>query len=204
MARKRKPKATTKARSVKQSVRDRYARAREDAQLTGLIATTPEGALRPERVSPSAQGTQSLPALDRQAIRNGWEVPANLKPVVVDRLLEPFLTQETRVDEEGREVAVPPDRYLLKENAKALLQADQRQWERDHPEEAGKAAGAGTTQVNLIGDLAELLKRAEEQRRIKLVKAVEDGDEPNDGIDGAGAEAEAAANVHVLRESGAG
>ncbi len=43
---------------------------------------------------------------------------------------------------------------------------DKQQWERDNPEEAGKAAGGGDTNVQVV-ELSELLKRAKEQREVK-------------------------------------
>ena len=75
MARKRKSTPTTKRRSAKQTAKDRYAHAREDAQLLGLIPTPPEEALKSERVDPSTQGAQPLPALICDAMRKGWAGP---------------------------------------------------------------------------------------------------------------------------------
>jgi hypothetical protein len=83
---KKKSKPSGAERSKVQSVKDRYAHAREDAQLTGLIPTTPEEALRPERVSPSSQSTQKFPGLIGMAIRHGWAVPDDRKPGYVDEL----------------------------------------------------------------------------------------------------------------------
>ena len=91
MARKRKSKPTTSAggdsRGHRQRVKDRYAHAREDAQLGGLIPTTPEEALRPERVDPSVQTEQRFPALVGQALRHGWAVPDEKKPGLVDEMV---------------------------------------------------------------------------------------------------------------------
>lgn len=109
---------------------------REEAQLQGIIQVSPEGAVRNERVDPLTQSTQEIPSLDRAAVVRGWAVPEEKKQLVVAKLLEPFSSEEA-------------DPYLLKENAKVLVQADQRQYERDHPEEAGKARGAvNVTQQN--------------------------------------------------------
>ncbi len=157
-------------RKAKQKLKEKYARVREDAQLGGVIATTPEGAVRPEAVDPASQGEQSLPSLDRGAVRNGWEVPEGVKHKVIERLAEPFFEEGRKVvAKDGTVLTLPPDRQLLKENAKVLVLADQRQYERDHPEAAGKAkGGGGTTEVNVnlvMTNLDELLRKVEERRR---------------------------------------
>lgn len=157
---------TSKGRNKRQKLKSRYSKAREDAQLHGLIETTPEEALKDERVPPSVQGEQKIPGLDRDAVRKGWEVPEEVKVKVIERLSEPFFeANRVVVTREGKEVVVPPDRNLLKENAKVLVLADQRQWERDNPRESGLSKGASqTTHVNvLMADLAELFRRADEQ-----------------------------------------
>jgi hypothetical protein len=69
---------TSKARRKRQQLKRRYARLREDCQLEGIIETTPEGALRPERVDPASQddGAPALTAaLVVKALREGWAVP---------------------------------------------------------------------------------------------------------------------------------
>lgn len=171
MARKRKSKPTSKQRSGKQRVKDRYAHAREDAQLAGLIPTTPEEALKSERVDPALQGEQQLPGLVRQALREDWSVPDAAKPRIVGALLEPFFGGDVVLDKDGNQIVVAPDRNLLKENAKVLGTLDQRQWERDHPVEAGKAKGA----INVSQTVAvavnplELYKRALEEVEVDEV-----------------------------------
>jgi len=85
---KKKSKPSGAERNKVQGVKDRYAHAREDAQLTGLIPTTPEEALTPERVDPSSQSEQRFPALIGRAIRQGWAVPDERKPGYVDELAE--------------------------------------------------------------------------------------------------------------------
>jgi len=146
-------KPTTKQRSAKQKLKDRYAHAREDAQLAGLIPTSPEEALKSERVAPNGQGEQAIPSLDRQAITKGWAVPEEKKQLVIKRLLEPFEEEGTVVlTKDGEPITLPPDRDLLQKNAKVLIVADQKQFERDHPEEAGKANGSTNVgvQVNIV------------------------------------------------------
>src|SRR4051812_6658115 len=85
---------TSKARRRRQKLKRRYARLREDAQLAGIIPTTPEGAVQDERVDPRTQGCQQLPALVRQALREGWNVPDTAEPRIVDELLQPFYDPE--------------------------------------------------------------------------------------------------------------
>lgn len=131
---------TTKGRNQRQKLKKNYAKMREEAQLTGVIPTVPEGAVRDERVDPRAQSEQKIPSLDRQAVVKGWSVPEETKRMVVERLAEPFF----EVDPDKI------DRYLLKENAKVLVLADQRQYERDNPEEAGKAKGSTNVNVALV------------------------------------------------------
>ncbi len=110
-----------KKRRKQQSTRDRYAHAREDAQLQGLIPTTPEEALTPERVPGSAQGNQPLPELIAEAIRRGWNVPSGMKPHMVDELVQIVLSAD-----------MPAKAKIASFNA--LRMADESQWERDHPE----------------------------------------------------------------------
>ena len=170
MARKRASKPTTKRRSDKQRTKDRYAHAREDAQLKGLIPTTPEDALKSERVDPSSQDEQKFPGLDRMAIRNdgkGWSVPEHIKRKVIETSAEVLFEKRTVTSPvTGETVEIPPDRFVQMQAAKTLMQADKQQWERDNPEEAGKAAGGGDTNVQVV-ELSELLKRAKEQREVK-------------------------------------
>lgn len=128
---KRKSKPTGKARARKQRTKDRYAHAREDAQLEGLIPTTPEEALKDERVDPAAQGDAPQPALVGEAIRRGWAVPDGLKPHLVDELVGIIMDPAARTKDK---VAA----------FNALRGADRSQWEQDNPVDAGKAKGAST------------------------------------------------------------
>src|SRR5215472_17399868 len=59
-----------KKRKRRQRCKERYAKAREDAQLSGIIPTVPEGAVRNE-VAPVAPDPP-LPHLVRKAIKNNW------------------------------------------------------------------------------------------------------------------------------------
>ncbi len=146
---KRKSKPTTKARSRKQNTRDRYAHAREDAQLEGLIETTPEEALRSERVDPSTQGEQNLTSLVRVAVRKGWQVPEEKKPVLVDEMVAVMEDEE--------------ESSLTKVfTFNALVKADHLQWERDNPVESGKSKGG--VQVRQEIDLKQLFQQVDRQR----------------------------------------
>lgn len=140
---------TNKKRQKRQKLKGLYSKLREEAQLHGLIATTPEGAVRQEVVDPLTQESQKMLPLERRAIRNGWEVPEEEKHAVVDRLLQEVKNPEAS----ALEVAV---------NAKALLLGDQKQYERDHPDEAGRAKGKTEVNVAVVDPFA-LYKRALEE-----------------------------------------
>ena len=129
-------KPTSKSRSKKQSTKSRYARAREDAQLEGLIPTTPEGALKPERVDPATQEDPPQIALVAQAIRQGWAVPEERKARHVDELSA--IVDRVEVPAKVKVAAF-----------QALRMADKDQYERDHPEEAGKAKGGAKASVTI-------------------------------------------------------
>jgi hypothetical protein len=108
---------------MKQKLRRRYTCDREDRQLSGIIPTVPEGAVRNE-VAPVAPDPP-LPHLVRVALRQGWDVPDAGKAKVIADLLAALF-------EEG---ADPMLRIRL---FQTLLLADQTQYEQDHPEQAGK------------------------------------------------------------------
>lgn len=168
-------KPTSRARAAKQSIKSRYARAREDAQLIGLIPTTPEGALKPERVSPSVQTDQPLPELIGQAVRKGWAVPEATKPRLVDELISivenPELPAKVKVSAFG-----------------ALRQADKDQYERDNPEAAGKAKGGNKVtvgignKVDVSSSTGEVFSDIEQDIAIILGEGgMETSDVPEDG-----------------------
>ncbi len=120
------PKTTNlgrKKRKRRQRCKERYAKAREDAQLSGIIPTVPEGAVRNE-VAPVAPNPP-FPHLVRAAIKNGWATPDCNKPGIVDNLLEPFHDPDA-------------DPMLRVKCARVLLLLDQTQYQRDHPEQASK------------------------------------------------------------------
>jgi hypothetical protein len=130
--------ASTRDRKKLQRHKKRYMELREELQLAGEIPTEPEGAIRDERVDPASQGTQPLPALTGQAARNGWAVPDEKKPALVDELID-------IIDD-------PDESNKVKVAAfNALRQADDSQWDRDHPKEDDKTSrGVTTLNVNIV------------------------------------------------------
>jgi hypothetical protein len=124
------PKTTNlgrKKRKRRQRCKERYAKAREDAQLSGIIPTVPEGAVRNE-VAPVAPAPP-LPHLVRAAIKNDWPTLDCAKPGIVDSLCAPFYDSEA-------------DSALLVKCARVLLLLDRL-------EEAGKAKGGGAVAVSV-------------------------------------------------------
>lgn len=122
-------------------------RTREHAQLEGLIPTTPEGAVRDERVDPRTQGSAILPDLVRQALRESWATPDIAKPAIVASMLEPFF--------EERQEGEPPDRKTLIECAKVLRALDQTQHERDNPSEVGGGVHVTVQATQVMRDSLE-------------------------------------------------
>lgn len=133
------PTGGKKKRKRRQRIRERYAKAREDAQLAGVIPTTPEGALRPERVRPSAD--PALPDVVRQGLREGWATPDAAKPDIVASLLRPLYEEMTVLDKDGCAVQIKPGPKTVVELARTIALLDKQQYERDHPEAAGRARG---------------------------------------------------------------
>jgi hypothetical protein len=126
------PKTTNlgrKKRKRRQRCKERYAKAREDAQLSGILPTVPEGAVRSE-VAPVAPDPP-LPHLVRAALRQGWDVPDAAKPKVVAELLAGVFDRD----------ADPMMRIRL---VRTLLLADRVQYERDRAEEGGGGKARGT------------------------------------------------------------
>lgn len=139
--RKRKSKPTSSNRNRKQKLKASYAKAREDAQLAGIIPTTPEGAVRDERVDPTTQSVQPLSELVARAIRQGWSVEDGMKPHLVQEMvsivLDPDMSAKAKVTAFN-----------------ALRMADQSQWDRDHPAvnptaKGGTGAIAISVQTNI-------------------------------------------------------
>ena len=136
--RRRKSKATTSRQNEQQKIKVDYAVARENAQLAGVIPTTPEGALRNERVN---SFDPALPEMVRLALRDNWSVPDAAKAKIISELLVPFYTDDVVLDADGKQVKIRPSRKLLMELAKTLVALDQRYWERAHPTLAGPDKG---------------------------------------------------------------
>lgn len=138
---KRKPKPTSSAKNRKKKIKKRYSSAREEAQLAGVIPTTPDGAVRDERTY-SVDPLRGLPETVRQALKENWATPGTAKPAIIAALLRPFFNDTKVLDSDGKLVDIPASPKLLNELAKTIIQLDQRQYERDNPEAAGKAKGA--------------------------------------------------------------
>lgn len=142
---------TTSRRNRRKKVIATFSKAREAAQLEGVLPTEPAGAVRDEVVPPHLQDEQRFPGLDRVAIRNdgkGWSVPEHVKRKVIETAAEVVFERKTYFNSDGVEVEVPADRYAQAQASRTLLTADEKQWEREKPEEAGKARGAA--QVNIL------------------------------------------------------
>ncbi len=169
---KRKSKPTTSRRAKKQKVRETYAKSREEAQLLGVIPTTPEGAVRNEVVPPSSQGAQPLSELVAQAIRKGWATRDEIKPELVDEMVKIVLDPEMSAK---NKVA----------SFNALRMADQAQYERDHPNQRGAVnvnIDASTKTVNLFDDIerdiAAITVHAKAVSRIQEDSAAQPVDAP--------------------------
>jgi hypothetical protein len=121
-------KAGRQRRKARQRVAKRYTKAREDAQLAGLIETSPAGAVRGERVDPGTQGCQPLPGLIGQAVRRRWATTDEMAIRAVAELHR--IATDPEVEPHVRVAAI-----------RTAVMADQAQWERDNPELAGKTKG---------------------------------------------------------------
>ena len=143
---KRKAKPTGKRRNRKQKVKETYAKAREDAQLADVIPTTPEGAVRDERVDPRTQTTPPMPGLVALAVRGGWATPEDKKQAMVDELVG--IVNNPEMPAKVKVAAFS-----------ALRMADQHQWERDHPEDAGRAKGGASVSIQTNITAVQLLNR---------------------------------------------
>lgn len=107
-------------RLKRQNLMKRFSRLREDAQLAGLIQTTPAEAVRDEVVKTA---DQPQPKLIERAIKSGWAVPDEIKPELVAELTA-IVTDESEEASDKTKVAA----------FRALLAADQAQHERDNPQ----------------------------------------------------------------------
>lgn len=134
--RKRKSRPTTKRRNDRQKLREAYSTIREDAQLAGIIPTEPEGAIRDERVDPTSQDPIPMPGLIKKAILEGWSTPEEMKPRLVQELID--ITNNPDMPAKVRIAAF-----------NALRLADEEQYKRNNPVEAGMRKGGGT-HVNIV------------------------------------------------------
>ena len=94
-----------------------------------------EVAMKCDDIWAAAAGLDST-YLERRAMIQGWDTPADMRQKVVDRIL--LLILDPRVSSD-----------IKVKCFRALVIAGQKQWEQDHPEQAGKAKGLqGTVVVN--------------------------------------------------------
>lgn len=157
---------TTKRRKDRQRLKERYAKVREDAQLAGIIPVEPEGAVRNERVDPLDQNEPADHlSLVSVAARRGWATPDVVKPRIVDNLVRIATGEcgETLVDRDGEVIDAGPSLKTQVYAAKVLTEIDQIQYERDNPEEAGRAKGAVNVGV-AVADVREVLRALEAER----------------------------------------
>lgn len=143
MKRGTKTKAGIKRKRSKNKQVKRFMEDREDLQLAGRIATEPGGAVRNEVVDPATQDEQRFPDLDRMAIRNErqWGITEKVMRKIVEINAEVIYERKTYFDKDGNERELPPDRAAQVQASRVLMAADERDWDRKHPEEAGKIKG---------------------------------------------------------------
>lgn len=156
---------TSKRRAKRQKTKEKYAKAREDAQLEDVIPTTPEGAVRDERVPPSkqsegARGAVQTATMVSGAVRNGWAVPKEAQERVIDELVA--IVGDPEMPAKAKVAA-----------ANALRLADKDQWERDHPETAARVRGNTSTTVNVVNNVGEVF--ADIRRDIELIEGTNSG-----------------------------
>lgn len=126
-------------RMQRQNLKQRFMKLREDAQLAGLIHTEPEGAVRDER-------SPAQPKLVERALREGWAVPEEIKPELVQELVA--VVQDEEAADKTKVAAF-----------RALLAADQAQHDRDNPQ---KTAKGGQINVSVQTNIAavDVLRQA--------------------------------------------
>ena len=157
---------TNSRRGKRQKLKEQYSKLREEAQLAGLVHTTPEGAVRDEQVNTAGMvsaGCAQLPQVIRQALRENWATPDAAKPAIVANLLEPFFANR-ELGPDGK--PLPPNRAQMIELAKVLRLLDQTQFERDHPEEAGTAKGGNISLNNTLAATQTMRESLEDVDRI--------------------------------------
>lgn len=167
---------TKRKRNKRSKLKVSFAKMREDAQHHNVISTTPEGAVRDERVDPALQDQQRFPGLDRAAIRDGlgWSVPDSVKRKVVEvaaEMVHERVIDFVDVDGSGNKVPVErPNRKAQIEGAKILMDADQQQYKRDEPLKAGQAAGA--SQFNVTEMIADMAAPDPEPVEVKVARMI--------------------------------
>lgn len=128
---------SVKRRKTLQRHKQRYMELREELQLAGVIPVEPVGATRDERVDPASQEEQSLPAIVRESIRRGWNVPDDIKPQLVDELISIVQDGDASYKEKIASFS-------------ALAKADWNQWRQDNPDK-------GAAQVPTVLNITEII-----------------------------------------------
>ncbi len=127
---------TNSRKNRKQKIKKTYAKAREDAQLAGVIPTEPVGAVRNEVVTTSGPPQTGL---IKEALKKGWAVPEETKPRLVDEMVK--IVEDPNI---------PTKQKIAAFNA--LRMADQQQFERDHPELMSKLKGGTNINNNVTNN----------------------------------------------------
>lgn len=120
-------------RLQRQNLKQRFMKLREDAQLQGLIPTEPAEAVKDER-------SPAQPRLVQRAIREGWAVPDEIKPELVQELVAVVMDESEEASDKTKVAAF-----------RALLTADQAQHERNNPQ---KTAKGGQVNVSVQTNIA--------------------------------------------------
>lgn len=104
---------------------------------------------------------EQTPAGTLVSSRGGWATPEEDKEGLVEEMKRIVFDPDLK----------PKDRVAA---FNALRVADQSQWERDHPAEAGKSKGGGTSQVNINLNMAAAaaLRREIECGNLGIIEGV--------------------------------
>jgi hypothetical protein len=152
-------KQTSSSRKLqRQNLMRRFMKSREDAQLAGLIETTPKEAIGKidERVK------HDDPKLIETAIKSGWAVPEEIKPELIQEMVA-IVTDDTEEVSDKTKVAA----------FRALLTADQHQHERDNPQVKSKSGGTVNVSVQTNIAAVDVLRQALRQDTQTLLPSIQ-------------------------------
>lgn len=140
-------------RLKRQNLMKRFSKLREDAQLAGLIQTTPAEAVRDERVKTT---DQPQPKLIETAIKQGWAVPDEIKPELVAELTAIVTDDSEEVSDKTKVAAF-----------RALLAADQAQHDRDTPKTAKQTVNVSVqTNIAAVDVLRSAMRNTQQTPQI--------------------------------------